>query len=61
VDVVEFLLAGAVAAEVGTATFAEPAAVGRVLDELVAWCDDEGVTAVAELVGAAHADARGRP
>jgi len=54
VDVVEFLLAGASAAQVGTATFAEPGAVGRVLDEVDSWCRSEGVERLAELVGAAH-------
>lgn len=55
-DVVEFLLAGAVAAQVGTATFAEPGASGRVLNEVAAWCDRHGVERLADLVGAAHAD-----
>ena len=53
-DVVEFLLAGAAAAQVGTATFAEPAAVGRILAEVGEWCEDEGVDCLADLVGAAH-------
>jgi dihydroorotate dehydrogenase (NAD+) catalytic subunit len=52
VDAVEMLLAGAVAVGVGTATFAEPRATLRILDELCAWCSRHGVTAVRELVGA---------
>lgn len=53
-DVVEFLLAGAAAVEVGTATFADPRAPRRILGEFQDWCDRHGVTEVAELIGAAH-------
>ena len=53
-DVVEFLLAGACAVEVGTATFADPRAPRRILGEFHEWCDRHGVTEVAELIGAAH-------
>jgi dihydroorotate dehydrogenase (NAD+) catalytic subunit len=54
IDAVEFLMAGASAVQVGTATFAEPGAVGRVLDELESWCARRGVASVSELVGLAH-------
>ena len=53
-DVVEFLLAGASAAQVGTATFAEPAAAGRILAEVGEWCAGQGVDRLSSLVGAAH-------
>jgi dihydroorotate dehydrogenase (NAD+) catalytic subunit len=53
-DVVEFLLAGASAVEVGTATFADPRAPRRILKEFSQWCDRHGVADVAELIGAAH-------
>jgi dihydroorotate dehydrogenase (NAD+) catalytic subunit len=53
-DVVEFLLAGASAVEVGTATFADPRAPRRILKEFTKWCDRHGVADVAELIGAAH-------
>jgi dihydroorotate dehydrogenase (NAD+) catalytic subunit len=53
-DAVELLLAGASAVQVGTATFADPRAPVRVLRELSHWCEDHGVRAVRELVGAAH-------
>jgi dihydroorotate dehydrogenase (NAD+) catalytic subunit len=52
VDVVEALLAGASAVGVGTATFAEPRAALRILDELRTWCAHHGVAAVRELTGA---------
>ena len=56
VHAVEYLMAGASAVEVGTATFVEPRATGRILNELEAWCDAHGVASVRELVGAAHHD-----
>jgi dihydroorotate dehydrogenase (NAD+) catalytic subunit len=53
VDVVELLLAGASAVQVGTATFADPRAAGRIQDDLARWCETER-TSVAALIGAAH-------
>ena len=53
-DAVEFLLAGASAVQVGTATFADPRAPLRVLAELARWCDRHGVGSVTELIGGAH-------
>jgi dihydroorotate dehydrogenase (NAD+) catalytic subunit len=51
-DAVEMLLAGATAVGVGTATFAEPRAALRIVDELRDWCARQGVTRVKDLVGA---------
>jgi dihydroorotate dehydrogenase (NAD+) catalytic subunit len=51
-DAVEMLLAGASAVGVGTATFADPRAPIRVRDELAHWCARQGVTRVADLIGA---------
>jgi dihydroorotate dehydrogenase (NAD+) catalytic subunit len=51
-DAVELLLAGADAIQVGTATFFEPRAPARVLDELETWCGRHGVKTVADLRGA---------
>ena len=50
-DAVEFLLAGASAIAVGTATFADPAAPLKVLNELKEWMDSHGVKSVSELIG----------
>lgn len=50
-DAVELLLAGASAVQVGTATFADPRAPVRVLDELLEWCKGQGVTNVGEIIG----------
>jgi dihydroorotate dehydrogenase (NAD+) catalytic subunit len=52
VDAVEFLLAGATAIGVGTASFLDPRAPYRVLDELVEWCATHDVARVRDLVGA---------
>jgi dihydroorotate dehydrogenase (NAD+) catalytic subunit len=48
-DAVEMLLAGASAVGVGTATFAEPRASLRILDELIAWCARHGVRRIRDL------------
>ncbi len=50
-DAAEFLLAGASAVQVGTATFADPAAPLRVQRELVEWAQRRGITAVDEIGG----------
>jgi dihydroorotate dehydrogenase (NAD+) catalytic subunit len=51
-DVVEFLLAGASAVQVGTAIFRDPAAPLRILGELERFCAEHGIAEVRELVGA---------
>jgi dihydroorotate dehydrogenase (NAD+) catalytic subunit len=53
-DAVEMLLAGAAAVGVGTATFAEPRAMLRILSELERFCVRHGVRRVRDLVGAAR-------
>ena len=52
VDAAEMMLAGATAVGVGTATFAEPRAALRVLDELRSWCARHGVRRAKDLVRA---------
>ena len=47
----EMLVAGANAVQVGTATFADPRAPLRVLEEVLAWCRRHGVTTVSEIIG----------
>ena len=51
-DAAEFILAGASAVAVGTASFVDPSAAIRVLDSLDSYCRSQGVTRVADLVGA---------
>jgi dihydroorotate dehydrogenase (NAD+) catalytic subunit len=53
-DAVELLLAGAAAVQVGTATFADPRAPAKVLDELERWCARSGVGRVREIIGGIH-------
>jgi dihydroorotate dehydrogenase (NAD+) catalytic subunit len=55
VDAVELMLAGASAVQVGTATFADPRAPLRVLDQLGDWCAGHGVGTMTELIGGVHA------
>ena len=51
-DAVEFMLAGATAVEVGTATFADPRAVENIANGLRRWCSSHGVARVSDLTGA---------
>ena len=48
-DAAELMLVGADAVQVGTATFEDPAAPCRVLDELVRWADAGGIRHLADL------------
>jgi dihydroorotate dehydrogenase (NAD+) catalytic subunit len=54
VDAAEMMLAGATAIQVGTATFADPRAPGRVLDELQAWARRQGVARLEDTIGDVH-------
>ena len=51
-DAVEFMLAGATAVEVGTASFADPRAVENIANGLRRWCGSHDVAKVSELTGA---------
>ena len=51
-DAAEFILAGATAVSVGMASFAEPDAAARILSELTAWAEEQGVNDINELIGA---------
>jgi dihydroorotate dehydrogenase (NAD+) catalytic subunit len=51
-DAVEYMLAGATAVQVGTATFLRPTAMIDVIDGLRAFCDRKGIARVADLTGA---------
>jgi dihydroorotate dehydrogenase (NAD+) catalytic subunit len=50
-DAVEFLLAGATAVEIGTASYADPRAVERLAKGLETWCSGNHVQRVNELTG----------
>lgn len=51
-DVVEFMLAGASAVQVGTLSFWDPRATEKIAAELERWCAAHEVTHIAELTGA---------
>jgi len=51
-DAVEFLLAGATAIQVGTASYADPRATERLAKGLEAWCRSHNVEKVSTLTGA---------
>jgi dihydroorotate dehydrogenase (NAD+) catalytic subunit len=53
-DAAELIAAGADAVQVGTATFADPRAPARVLDELRQWCTRHGFSTIDKLKGLAH-------
>ncbi len=53
-DAVEFLMAGATAVQVGTASFANPRAPLDVLEELEAWLERHAVADVNEIIGCAQ-------
>jgi dihydroorotate dehydrogenase (NAD+) catalytic subunit len=50
-DVIEFMLAGATAVQIGTASYWDPCATEKVVDELERWCRDHEVARIAELTG----------
>jgi len=50
-DVVEFMLAGASAVQIGTASYWDPCATEKIVDELDRWCSDHHVTRLAEITG----------
>ncbi|MFZ1941534.1 MAG: dihydroorotate dehydrogenase [Terracidiphilus sp.] len=51
-DAVEYMLAGATAVQVGTASFADPRATERLATGMEAWCRSHDVANVASLTGA---------
>jgi dihydroorotate dehydrogenase (NAD+) catalytic subunit len=60
-DVLDFLAVGAVAVQVGTAIFADPALPVRLVDELAAECSRRGLTTHRGLIGTALPKKAERP
>ena len=58
-DAIEFLMAGATAVQVGTATFSNPLAPLEVLQGIQRFLADEGAEDVHDIVGAAHVEKGG--
>jgi dihydroorotate dehydrogenase (NAD+) catalytic subunit len=50
-DVVEFMLAGATAVQIGTASYWDPRATEVIVDGLTEWCIEHGVHRLADLTG----------
>jgi dihydroorotate dehydrogenase (NAD+) catalytic subunit len=50
-DAIEFMIAGATAVQVGSATFTRPDSMVRIIDGLAARLAEEGVERVSELIG----------
>jgi dihydroorotate dehydrogenase (NAD+) catalytic subunit len=55
-DAVEFMLAGATAVQIGTASYADPRATERIAKGLEAWCANQHVAWVGELTGSMLTD-----
>jgi len=50
-DVVEFMLAGATAVQIGTASYWDPCATEKIVDELQRWCQDHSIARLADVTG----------
>jgi len=50
-DVVEYMLAGATAIQIGTASFWDPVATENVVQALTNWCIEHRVERITELIG----------
>jgi len=56
-DAIEFLIVGAAAVQVGTATFVNPGAALEIVDGIADYCRAHDIARVADLVGSLDADA----
>ncbi|HTW31222.1 MAG TPA: dihydroorotate dehydrogenase [Candidatus Sulfotelmatobacter sp.] len=50
-DVIEFILAGATAVQIGTASYWDPCATEKIVDGLEEWCVEHRITRLADLIG----------
>jgi dihydroorotate dehydrogenase (NAD+) catalytic subunit len=50
-DAIEYMLAGATAVQVGTATFVQPAAMTTIIDGLEAFCVHREISRITDLIG----------
>jgi len=55
-DVVEFMLAGATAVQIGTASYWDPCGTEKVVEELTRWCNDRKIPKLSELIGGLQTD-----
>lgn len=50
-DVIEFMLAGAAAVEIGSASYWDPCATEKIVESLEAWCIEHRVDKITDLIG----------
>jgi dihydroorotate dehydrogenase (NAD+) catalytic subunit len=50
-DIIEFMLAGATAVQIGTASYWDPVATEKIVGELERWCAEHRIERLAELTG----------
>ena len=50
-DIIEFMLAGASAVQVGTASYWDPCATEKIVEQLQRWCMDHHIQRLADLTG----------
>lgn len=50
-DALEFLIAGAKAVEVGTANFIDPESTVKIIEEIEAFCQNNGIDKIEEIIG----------
>ena len=50
-DVAEFMLAGATAVQIGTASYWDPCATEKIVNDLQSWCADRDIAHLADLIG----------
>jgi dihydroorotate dehydrogenase (NAD+) catalytic subunit len=50
-DAVEFMLAGATAVQIGTASYWDPCATEKIVEELHTWCEEQNIARLADLTG----------
>ena len=53
-DVIEFMLAGATAVQIGTASYWDPCATEKIVDDVQEWCKEHEIGRLADLTGGMH-------
>ncbi|MBS1272451.1 MAG: Dihydroorotate dehydrogenase B (NAD(+)), catalytic subunit [Candidatus Marinimicrobia bacterium] len=53
-DVLEYLMAGASAVEIGTMNYRDPGLGPKLLPEIASWLDEQGFESISEIIGIAH-------
>lgn len=51
-DIIEFMLAGATAVQIGTASYWDPCATEKIVNELTQYCVDHGISRLRDMTGA---------